>query len=65
MALNLSGETVVYEIARTDTEIDDVRNLASDAFDTGTKFSGMNYEEGIMAAFTWVFGETDEAPMGE
>jgi hypothetical protein len=40
--------------------IDQARKIA---FEEGTKFSGMSYEEGIVAALEWALGITDENPL--
>jgi hypothetical protein len=50
-------------IERSQSEIDDVRGVATDAMDAGSKYPGMSYEEGIIAALDWATGESDDNPM--
>lgn len=52
-------------IKRSESEIDDAVNQAQEGVDQGTKWPGMSYEEGVVAALMWVAGHTDEHPMAE
>lgn len=54
----------MYNIVRSDNQIDNVRNWASEGRDQGTRFSGMSYEDGIEDMVAWLLGETDENPTG-
>jgi hypothetical protein len=55
----------MYEIMRTDEEIDDVRNIAADCGFSilGTTMPGMTFEDGIEEALSWVMGEQDDPPL--
>jgi hypothetical protein len=55
----------VYEIKRTDTEIDAVLNVASEQADKGgTAYPGMSYEDGVSEGISWACGLGDnEAPL--
>ncbi len=51
-------------IKRTEEEIDEEINNASDQIEQGgTKWFGMTYEQGVDAALRWVLGHTDDKPM--
>ncbi|MHA1962928.1 MAG: hypothetical protein ACW99U_22290 [Candidatus Thorarchaeota archaeon] len=51
-------------IVPTDAEIDDVLSKCFDEMENGsTKYSGMTYEEGVVAALDWAFGTSDADPM--
>lgn len=54
---------MLYSIKRSEQEIVDVMNKAADGFDNGTKWPGMSYEEGVLQALQWLFGETNDNPM--
>ena len=49
-------------IKRTEEEINEVRNWAADAMDTGSRYPGMSYEEGIEAMAAWMLGDIDDRP---
>ena len=54
----------MYEIGRTDNEIDDVRNIAVIRRDEGgSAFPGMTFEQGVEEALSWVLGEQDDPPL--
>lgn len=56
----------MYEVKRSQQEIDDLRNRVVPAIDAGeTRFRGMTYEQGIDEAIRWLFGETDDHPYEE
>ena len=55
----------MYEITRSEDEINDVLNKASEQIDSGTKWPGMSYEEGVRNAIYWLTGFDDEHPMDE
>lgn len=52
------------ELARTDEEI---QQQISEALTTArlgqSRWRGMSYEQGVVAALEWVTGDEDEAPM--
>lgn len=49
-------------IVRTQEEVDQVLNWASEGIDGGSKYPGMSYEEGVRAAVDWLTGFTDDRP---
>ncbi len=53
------------EIARTDDEVNDQISKADEGQNQGSKFPGMSYEEGVIAALDWITGVNDDAPMDE
>lgn len=54
----------MYQIERTDEEIDAVLNKASEQEDKGTsRWPGMSYEQGLRAAIDWLTGASDDNPM--
>jgi hypothetical protein len=55
----------MYHNVRPDGQVDNLRNWAADGINTGTKYSGMSYEQGIEDTLAWLFGDTDENPTGE
>ena len=52
-------------ITRTQTEIDKQLNLVMEGIDEGSKYPGMSYEDGILAMYDWLTGQSDDAPMEE
>lgn len=51
-------------IVRSQTEIDEVLNVAQDFIDGGgSPFFGMSYEDGIIGMYRWLIGEEDENPL--
>jgi hypothetical protein len=48
---------------REQSEIDEQINRAAEAADSGSRWPGMSYEEGVDSALSWVCGLSDEAPM--
>jgi len=52
-------------LKRTKSEIEEQLNKALDALDTGSKYPGMSYEEGVSAALDWVIGNIDDRPMDD
>lgn len=51
-------------IVRSEDQIDEVLNATAEATDKGrTGWPGMTYEDGISAALTWLFGESDDNPV--
>lgn len=51
-------------IIRSDHEIDEVLNAASEQIDAGTtKFAGMTYEEGLREMHDWLIGDSVDSPM--
>lgn len=55
----------MYINQREDNEISRVLNKAMQAFDEGTNYPGMSYEQGIMDAIQWIVGETGDEPLEE
>lgn len=55
----------MYINKREDAEINRVLDKAMQAFDEGTNYPGMSYEQGIMDAIQWIVGETDDEPLKE
>lgn len=56
----------MYRIQRTDAEIDALLNEALDRVNDGdSKFSGMSYEAGIVAAIDWLNGDIEDHPMAD
>lgn len=53
----------MYEIERSEEEINDVLNKAMEGVDKGSKWPGMSYEQGVLAALDWLFGTVDFNPM--
>ncbi len=50
-------------IVRTEKEIDMMLNRCVDNIDEGTSESpGMSYEQGIIAAYEWLTGQTNDYP---
>lgn len=51
------------EIARTDDEINDLRNDVAERIDQGgSRYPGMSYENGIDEVLSWLFGENEDHP---
>lgn len=51
---------------RQQSEIDDVIGRATEGMEEGgSRFPGMSYEEGVLAALDWVTGNADDDPMEE
>jgi len=48
----------------TQREIDAVLGRCCDAMDSGSRFPGMSYEEGVKAALDWMQGDGDN-PMDD
>ncbi len=55
---------MAYMISRSTSSIDDLRNFAAEGMDSGSRYPGMSFEEGIAQTLSWLFGETDENPAG-
>jgi hypothetical protein len=53
------------QVVPSDTEIDDVVSKAFDGIQEGSNVPFLSYEEGVVAALDWVFGDTDINPMEE
>lgn len=51
------------QTVRTAQEVDEVYEAARNTQSIGTKFSGMTYEEGIIATIEWLKGESFDNPM--
>lgn len=53
----------MYQVTRSEKEIDSLLNQCLDAQDSGeSKYPGMSYEQGIRAAIEWITGQ-DENPL--
>lgn len=51
------------QIVRSQKEINEVINQADQNLsEIGTKYPGMNYEEGIKAFYDWLIGSVEEPP---
>lgn len=50
------------KIVRTQEEIDEMLDKANKAFNEGTLYLGMYYEEGVIAMYDWLVGNTDHKP---
>lgn len=53
----------MYQIKVKDSEIDDVIGQCCDAEQTGSKWPGMSYEQGVDAAIRWIIGDEKANPM--
>ena len=53
----------MYETVRTEKQIDDVLNAASEGIEKGSKWRGMSYEQGVEAGIRWLIGDIDDNPM--
>lgn len=52
------------DIVRTQEEIDEVLNTASEIINTeGSRYHGMSFEEGIRDMYEWLVGNTDDNPL--
>lgn len=40
-------------------EVDEVLNTCSEAFDNGSRYPGMSYEQGVQDAILWMQGHGD------
>jgi len=53
----------MYQVERTDDEINDVLNDVSHRINEGgSRYPGMSYENGIEEALQWVLGKSDDHP---
>lgn len=50
-------------ITRSQQEIDDVLNRASESKENGTAWPGESYEAGVENALLWVTGQSSDNPM--
>lgn len=55
---------MLYQIKRTQEEIDEVVNLAIET-EHHSKWRGMSYEAGVRAAIDWILGDSDDNPMDD
>lgn len=54
---------MTYRIARSDTEIDAVLNVADDQEDKGgTAYRGMTFEQGVSQGIRWATGIGEDTP---
>jgi hypothetical protein len=56
---------MMYKIERTEEQINEVLNWAIEGVDTGTRYSGASYEQGVQAAIEWILGWMDDSPIGD
>lgn len=52
----------MYQIKRTDEEINKVLEWVYEGTAEGSHYTGMSYEEGIEAFWMWLIGDTEEDP---
>ena len=48
---------------RPKTEVDEQLNLAAEGMDSGSKWPGMSYEQGVYSALLWAYEDSDDKPM--
>lgn len=54
------------KVVRTESEIRELVNAASEGMSQGSKFPGQSYEEGILETINWLEGDGDDAsPMSD
>ena len=59
-------ETMMYEVKRSEDEINDVLNKCDDREDSGgSGWLGMSYEQGVAYAIRWITGQTEDNPMDD
>lgn len=51
-----------YEITREQKDIDNILNWAVEGNEEGSHYTGMTYEQGILAMFDWLTGATEDRP---
>ncbi len=51
-----------YKIKRSEEEINEVLNQAALGIDSGSKFPGMSFEEGVQQFADWLFGQVEDSP---
>lgn len=49
----------------TEDQINEQIDEASDGIDSGSRWPGMSYEQGVKAALDWVLGNEELAPMAD
>ncbi len=53
----------MYQVTRTDDEINNLRNDVAGRIDEGgSRYPGMSYENGIEEVLSWLFGENEDHP---
>lgn len=50
-------------VARSQDEVDEQLNRADDALDSGSRYPGMTYEEGVANGIRWLLGQDESPPM--
>ena len=50
---------------KTEAEINEQIDIAAEKRDNGEGFTGMSYEDGVIAALDWVSGMNSEKPMDD
>ena len=48
---------------RSQEEVDEQVNLAAVGMDSGSRWPGMSYEQGVHAALSWIMGWSEDKPM--
>lgn len=49
---------------KTEKQLEDLSDKASEIINsTGTKYSGMTYEQGIRDTIDWILGNSDDEPL--
>lgn len=57
---------MAYTVVRSTQEVDDTLNKAQEQEDNGgSRWPGMTYEQGVVAAIMWLTGITSEDPMAD
>lgn len=51
-----------YKIEREARDIEQIINWAVEGNQIGTHYTGMTYEQGILAMFDWLTGATEDRP---
>lgn len=54
-----------FETTKTVGEVDILIDRVFKQQNTGSKFPGMSYEDGICAMYNWLTGDVEEDPMGD
>ena len=63
MTSGKAEKNIMYEIVRSDEEIDDLLDQCIKASERGTRFPGETYENGIRNAIEWLTDNSSVFPM--
>ena len=55
----------LYSSEKTQEDISDLVAACFEALENGSKFPGMSYEEGILAAIEWLEGDMEGDPLDD